>query len=173
MAHLHAQDLDLAAFLQMCAKISVPDEHLLMAFSPAQALFDFYHYNEEFLKTTDQGRIFITWGEYKWRRVGEMMRVVYLGDMPPLEGLRDFSNELEGLAPIQQTHILWGVRTDLENEWIESKVSPCFSYPITSHAYPRGRAALIVEKWVDSSGFPKFARYHSIKEIEGGAHAAG
>ena len=173
MAHLHAQDLDLAAFLKMCEKISESDEYLLMAFSPALALFDFYRYNEYFLKTSDQGRIFITWGEYKWRRVGEMMRVVYLGEVPPLAGLHDFSDALEGMTPIQQAHILWGVRTDLENEWIEPKVSPYFSYPITTSAYPRGRAALIVENWVDPSGFPRFARYHSIKEIEGGTNAAG
>ena len=171
MTCLHAQDLVMEDFLTILRNNSWSEDSLLMAFSPAQARFDLFRFDEEFLRTMEQGRIFSPNGECKWRRMDQHMRVVYLGKSPP-PGLADYSHKLEGLHAEQGHLILWGVRTDTKDEWVELQVPHRFVYPLTSKTFSRGRIILVVENWLDSSRLPQFSRYHSIKEIEGGSHAA-
>jgi hypothetical protein len=146
---------------------------LLLAFSPARALFENFALDQSFIETTEQGRIFSPEGELKWRRVNDRMRVVYLGYEPPPEGLEDRSSELADLERHHSEFILWGVRSDSKNEWIEQQVPHRFNYPISTAQYSRGRAAISIESWIDSFGFAKFSRYHSLKEIPGENHAKG
>jgi hypothetical protein len=143
-----------------------------MAFSASNARFDFFRFDEAFLNKTEQGRIFSPKGELKWRLVEGGMRVVYLGESPP-PGLVNYSDRLDGLHTEQGHLILWGVRTDTKDEWVELQVPHRFVYPLTSKTFSRGRIILVVENWLDSSQIPQFSRYHSIKEIEGGSHAPG
>lgn len=165
MPFLYSNDLSTEKFIEVIKEYSIPAHALLMAFSPAEARFDTYRYDKGFLAATEQGRIFWPEGELKWRRLADLMRVVYLGNMLPPPGLIDFSSELEGLASGMSDVILWGARTDIRNEWIEQQVPRRFAYPISSNHYPRGRAAIATESWVDSAGRPRFARYHGLKEI--------
>jgi hypothetical protein len=77
------------------------------------------------------------------------------------------------LKPELETVILWGVRTDLKDEWIEQQVPHRFVYPIRSKVFSRGRVVLVIEKWLDANGIPQFNRYFDLEEIAGGNHAAG
>lgn len=179
MAFLKIKNIELPDFIvlvqryQAIAIQQFQTTPLLLAFSPAQVLFKVMDLDQAFLETTDQGRIFSPEGELKWRRVEDRMRVVYLGDEPPPEGLEDRSAELAGLNKHAGELILWGERSNKENEWIEQQVPHRFNYPISTSQYPRGRAAIVIENWVDAFGFEKFSRYHSFKEIQGENHAEG
>ncbi|MCP4351107.1 MAG: hypothetical protein GY795_37050 [Desulfobacterales bacterium] len=166
MPFLLANDLDLDEFLHVVKNYSCPDEPLLMAFSPARACFEVFSFDESFLAATEQGRIFSPDGELKWRRTGTRMRVVYLGNKTLPEKLEDCSSELDGLEREESDIILWGVRTDTENEWIEQQVPHRFSYHVSGKNISRGRIAIVVEKWTDLSGLPRFSRYHTLKEIQ-------
>jgi hypothetical protein len=123
----------------------------MMAFSPAESFFEKFKLDESFLKTTDQGRIFWVSGELKWRRVDGQMRVVYLGKDSPPEGLDDFSDDTDELVRRLDELILWGVRSDTKPEWIEQQVPQRFNYPVSGNQYSRGRVAVVVENWLDSS----------------------
>ena len=140
----------------------------MMAFSPARAFFDYFRFDESYISATDQGRIFFPEGELKWRRADDLMRVVYLGKQAPPDGLEDYSPEMEGLKPEKSEFILWGVRTEKENEWIEQQVPHRFAYPVAGKKFARGRVALVVENWLDPAGMARFSRYHSLKELPGG-----
>lgn len=146
---------------------------LLLAFSPAQVIFNMFTLDEPFFMASDQGRVFSSEAELKWRRVEERMHVVYLGNVPPPEGLQDHSQNIAQLTAIYSELILWGERTDTKNEWIEQQVPHRYHYSIRTSQYVRGRVAVIVEAWVDPFGVAHFSRYHSIKEIPGGNNAAG
>lgn len=168
MQYLHAKDLSLEDFLTFLRNCSFPDDALLMAFSPDKAYFNLFQFDETFFMKIDQGRIFSPEGELKWRRLGDLMRVVYLGGVVLPFGLEDYSAEMEGLIPEQKEFILWGERTEKEDEWIEQQVPHRFHYPVSGKNYSRGRVALVMEFWMDSAGMAKFGRYHSLKEIPGG-----
>ena len=101
------------------------------------------------------------------------MRVVFLGDVAPPEGLEDRSSELSDLKKVVSELILWGERTDIKNEWIEQQVPHRFQYPVLTTRYSRGRAAIIIETWNDLFGFSQISRYHSLKEIPGETNAQG
>ncbi len=165
MPFLYSNDLNLEDFLNVVKNFSCPKNTILMAFSPSTAYFDFFHFDKKLLALTDQGRIFFPEGELKWRLCENQIRTVYMGYDHPPGGLVDYSSKMEGLKPEISELILWGTRTDLENEWIEQRVPHRFVYPVTSRNYYRGRVALVIENWKDSSGLVKFSRYHSIKEI--------
>ncbi len=52
MPFLLANDLDMEEFLHIVKNYSCPDEPLLMAFSPAEARFEFFSFDESFLALT-------------------------------------------------------------------------------------------------------------------------
>lgn len=151
MPFLHANDLSTDAFTELVRNSAFPEDAILMAFSPAEARFVPFAFDESFLAGTDQGRIFSPRGELKWRRVGDKMRAVYLGD-EPFDGLEDHSGEMKELALRQSEFILWRIGMNRETEWIYKK-------------FPSRKAGLVVEEWVDSAGLPRFSRYHSLREV--------
>ena len=169
MPCLCASDLEAENFLNLVNSHSFPVDAILVAFSPAEAKFENYSFEEhkKFLSQTEQGRIFSPHGELKWRRLDGRIRVVYLGNESPLAGLENCSKELTGLAFETGELFLWGIRTDLKDEWLEQQTPRRFIYPNIEKNFPRGRVILVVEKWMDSNGIIKFSRYKSIKEIEG------
>ena len=167
MQRLYTIDLPPGDFLTVLKRFPFNEDNLLLAFSPAQFKFQRFSLDGPFLDATDQGRIFSPDGELKWRRVGKHIRLVYLGNQMPPEGFTDHSKQLEPLKPAQHDLILWGIRTDTRDQWIEQQVPHRFSYPVTGKKYSRGRVALVIENWLDGSGFPVFSRYHHIKEIKG------
>lgn len=168
MARLCSGDLSPQDFARLAQGHAWPKGSILMAFSPAEVrLQRFTDPDEKFMSQTDQGRIFSPEGELRWRRMDDAMRTVYLGDSPP-GGLPDCSSELDGLAPTIRQLLLWGVRTETGNEWLEQQVPHRFAYPVESAGFPRGRVALKVEDWKDTARIPRFSRYHSIVEVEGG-----
>jgi len=166
MAFLHAADLTADAWLELVRGIPLAGDEVLMAFSPAEARLEVFTLDESFLERTDQGRIFSPQGELKWRRVNGMVRAVYLGESPPA-GLEDRSPLLEGLSPTLEERFLWGVRHDLDKEWIELEACHRFRYPVTTEEHSRGRLALVTELWEDSAGVPRFGRYRALKEVPG------
>ncbi len=167
---LMTQDLAQDAFLTLIRNYDAADNPLLMAFAPAQARFEAFKIDTQFLAATDQGRIFSPSGELKWRRMDDLMRTVYMGEQNLAPDLEDCSAKLKE-APQRQTTqlILWGVRTDLEQVWIEQQTPHRFAYPFTRGRYSRGRLAIEVENWCDSAGAPRFSRYCCLKEIKGEA----
>lgn len=168
MPYLHAGHLNLQDFIGLIRNLSWAQNALLMAFSPVHAYFNYFSFEESFLAMTDQGRIFSPEGELKWCRIGGKIRVVCLGNQSPPAGLVDHSSEMEGLRLEKSEFVLWGIRTELEDEWIEQEVPHRFSYPLSGGNFARGRVALVVENWLDSGGLARFSRYHSLKEIPGG-----
>jgi len=174
MAHLCSGDLSPDRFLALIESHPWPEGAVLMAFTPAEARLMRFVYDSGFLSSTEQGRIFSHEGELRWRNIGKTIRMVYLGYSPIQNVLSDFSSELETLSPISQQLLLWGERTDSRNEWLEQQAPHRFDYPIDSAQFPRGRAALVVEQWVNAAKIPQFSRYHSIIEVKGGqGYAAG
>ncbi|OQX24702.1 MAG: hypothetical protein BWK80_19380 [Desulfobacteraceae bacterium IS3] len=159
MPLLHADDLNTEDFVEMIRKASFPEKSLLMTFSPAQAYFLPFRFNESYLIGTDQGRIFSPQGELKWRRVGDKMRVVYLGDKPP-DGLEDYSTKMSDLKSEQSCFILWRIGIAKKAAWIYKE-------------FPDGQVAIVVEKWLDLYGSARFSRYHSLKAIKEKCNAAG
>lgn len=173
MNRLYAQDLAVEDFLDTVRTAAWPADSLLLAFSPAQARFEPFRFDRDFLRTSEQGRIFGPTGEFKWRRLDGRFRVVYLGeDLPSLQ-LEEHPQMLAGLEQdLSQQLILWGKRTNLANEWIEQQVPQRFAYHITGQEFPKGRVALVIERWLDDLEMPKFSRYHSLIEIPGEDHAS-
>ncbi len=169
---LAAGDLTPNAFTDLCGTLTWPDEALLQAFTVAEARFDFYQDDAAFLHQTDQGRIFAPAAELRWRRMGDLMRVVYLGAAPAPAGLVPHPAALEGLTPARRTLLLWGVRTDQEPEWLEQQVPHRFTYPLSTAARSRSRVGLVVEDWCDAAGIPRFSRYHHLSEEKGESHHA-
>lgn len=168
MTRLCAADLTSADFLSIIESHAWPEDALLMAFTPTMSRFERLVFDRAFLSQTEEGRVFWPAGELKWRRIQELLRVVYLGAPPAPPPLTDFSEELKGLSPCLRQYLLWGVRTDTRNEWLEQQVPHRFSYPIETAKFSRGRAAIVVEDWTDKAGIPRFSRYHSIIEVTGG-----
>jgi len=177
MSFLQADTLTLSSFIGFIHQYHSLTENkfktkpLLLAFSPAQAVFDVFLPDETFLMSTDQGRIFSQEAELKWRRIEDNMHVAYLGNVSPPKGLQDYSSELAELKIEYTEAILWGKKTDKKNEWIEQQVPHRFNYPIPTAEYSRGRAVIVIENWLDEFGFSPFSRYHSIKEMQGEQHA--
>lgn len=168
MARLCSGDLSPNDFMDLIAGHTWPDDALAIAFSPAQPWFGaIVDLNAEFMSQTEQGRIFCPIGELFWRRLNKEFRVVYLGESPPEEGLEDYSSELAGLSPHRRQLLLWGVRTETQNEWMEQQVPHRFEYPVADAKFPRGRVALVVEDWKDTAKLSHFSRYHSIIEVKG------
>jgi len=167
MAFLCADDLDVQQLTALIKNNAWPDDALIMAFAPGRFCFDFYEFDEAFLTETDQGRIFSDKGELRWRRMDDLRRVVYLGEAPPA-GMTDCSETLQGHKPEIMERILWGRRTDTQDEWIEQQTPHRFQYPVVENKFSRGYAVLKIENWVDATGVPRFARYHSLTEMEGG-----
>lgn len=164
---LQSKDLNIKGFISLVQQYRFPEGSLIMAFSPARAVFEIFNMDESFLAATDQGRIFSPAGELKWRRIDAGMRAVYLGTQVPPGGLNDCSSEMKGLNPKLAEYVLWGERTNIKDEWIEQQVPHRFVYPVSGKEYPYGRVALVVENWHDSTEFIRFSRYHNIKEIPG------
>lgn len=168
MAYLKSADLTVDEFTQLIAGYPTSEATLMMAFSPAKERFEKFSPDTAFLATTEQGRIFSQSGELRWRLIKPaMFRVVYIGQEVFDSPLQDYSPELEELETSYAEFYLWGVRTDLEFEWLEQQVPHRFNYPIDTKKINRGRVALVVEVWSESHGIPQFSRYHSIKEVKG------
>jgi|SRR6185369_5803811 len=172
MAILLSDDMPIEFFVDAVSKGNWPEGTLLLAFTHSAHRFERFLPDDVFMAATVEGRLFSPAGELRWRRINGRFRAVYLGEGPSPLQLEDTSSHLEGLIPEQGEFILWGVRSDLENEWLEQQVPQRFSYPLDSEVYPCGRVAVVVENWVDEAGFSRFSRYHSIKERTGESHAA-
>lgn len=168
MAHLCSGDIAAADFLWLIEKHPWPADALFIAFTPSDSRFEKFVINRDFLSKTEQGKIFSGTGELSWRFMDPLYRLVYLGQAPVPEGLADHSHELAGLTPSSENYLLWGERTENQNEWLEQQVPQRFSYPIDSAVHRRGRVALKVELWSDNAGLPVFGRYQGIEEINSG-----
>lgn len=167
MAYLFAGDLPDDEATSFANAMVFTESSILMAFYPDRFILKTITPEDIVLEKSEQGRIFSPESELQWRRIGDKLRLVYLGEVPPPEGLEDCSKELDGLQQEKDEFFLWGRRTDLENEWIEQQVPVRFTYPITGNSFSRGRIKLVVEKWIDPSGYPIFSRYQTLEEIEG------
>lgn len=172
MAILLSDDLPVEHFVDAVSRGNWPKGTLLLAFTHSAYRFERFLPDDEFMAATVEGRLFSPAGELRWRRMNGNIRAVYLGEGPSPLQLNDTTSYLEGLKPEKGEFILWGVRSDLENEWLEQQVPQRFSYPLDGEEYPCGRVAVVVEIWVDEAGFSRFSRYHSIKERTGESHAA-
>lgn len=166
MAFLCADDMDDQEMMALVKDNAWPDDALIMAFAPSRFRFDVYKFDKAFLTETDQGRIFSDKGELRWRRIGERRRVVYLGEAPP-GGMTDCTETLKGHEPEIIERILWGKRTDSQNEWVEQQTPHRFQYPVFENKFSQGYAVLKIENWLDATGAPRFARYHSLTEMKG------
>lgn len=163
MPFLHSSDLSQEKFIEYIKRFPFPEDAYLLAFSPVKAVFDAFAFDEEFLSSTEQGRIFSPRGELKWRRMGKQIRVVYIGNWSPPEGLEDLSSELTHMTSHMTQLILWGKRC--ETVWFEKGAPQAFIYPISEPAGESGRIAVDIENWMDRAGAIRFSRYHSLKEI--------
>jgi hypothetical protein len=167
MIHLCAGDLHASDFMTLLSGQSWPKDTLFIGFSPAEARFDrVVIMDTAFVSQTEQGRLFAASGELSWRRLDDIVRAVYIGENPPA-GLSDCSDQLSGLNPVSRQVLLWGVRTENKDEWVEQQVPHRFVYPVDSREHVRGRVALIIEDWEDDAKNACFSRYHSISEIKG------
>lgn len=164
MANLLAADIDTDRFIDLVRNHPWPENTYLIGFAPGRARFERFRFDPEFLSCSDQGRIFSPQGELRWRRIDDLVRTVYLGEPPLPLVLEDYSHELAGLNPVVAGLLLWGRRTDSSDEWIEQQIPLRLQYPIDTADYPRGRVELVLERWVDNVGLPRFSRYHSLAE---------
>jgi hypothetical protein len=162
VGHIHSEALS-----DLLADLGAPDTDLFLAFAPDRFWFEPWHGQAEGLERTDQGRVFGPQGELKWRQAKQGFQVVYLGDNGPQNWLQDASEELSSLHPAWREVFLWGVRTDLEQEWMEQQVPHRFDYPASSQKHKRGRVTIKLEEWRDKAGMPCFVRYHSLQEAKG------
>lgn len=168
MPFLFAGDLSKQAFVTFVDQGEWPQSAVLMAFLPDGYQLKPMEDVDRFPENTEQGRIFWPDGELQWRCLEEGMRLVYLGEKKPVDGLDDYSRKLDGLKREMDEFFLWGIRVDRTNEWIEQQVPQRFAYPLPENSFSRGRVKLVVEKWLDNAGFARFSRYHSLKETKGG-----
>jgi hypothetical protein len=163
---VQSSDLSLDALLELVRKSEWPESTRIMAFSVAQTSFTFLRgANDDLIRVSEQGRIFHSGGELRWRVVEGGIRAVYLGD-EGLVGLEDAADALQGLVPRQRVGLLWGERTDLEPEWLERQVPHVLRYPFQGGKIARGRLAIRMEEWVDGEGIVRFARYMDLEERE-------
>ncbi len=167
MTYLFAGDLPDDEATSFANAMVLTESSILMAFYPDRFTLKTITPEEIVLEKSEQGRIFSPESELQWRRIGGKLRLVYLGEMSPPEGLEDCSKELDGLEQEKKELLLWGKRTDLENEWIEQQVPVRFTYPITGNQFSKGRVKLVVEQWIDPSGHARFSRYQTLEEMEG------
>ncbi|MEW6296068.1 MAG: hypothetical protein AB1467_07340 [Candidatus Diapherotrites archaeon] len=170
--NLSSGDLTRDEFLKLLRETPWPGENLLLAFTPADARFEVFQFDWKFLGFSHLGRLFSSAMELKWRLVEGRLRVVYLGEPIPAFPLQDHSQLLSPLTQDFSELILWGVRTDLKDEWLEQQVPQRLVYQV-SNTISQGRVALVVEHWIDKCRLPHFSRYHSLREIPGEDHAAG
>lgn len=168
MAHLCSVDFSYNDLINILQQYQWTEDACLMAFTPAEARFKRFSPADDvsFLSSTESGRIFSPSGELVWRRMERNLRATYLGNIPP-PNFSDYTSQLDSLSPYKRRLLLWGVRFEIENEWLEQQVPHRFTYPIDTTEYPRGRAALIVEDWKDAANIPRFSRYHSVIEVKG------
>ncbi|MCR4289371.1 MAG: CRISPR-associated protein Csx19 [Candidatus Scalindua sp.] len=136
----------------------------------AQAYFQKFTFDEDLFNQTTEGRIFSEEGEIKWRKIGDTLRVVYLGVETPLSNLIEYTHELKCLEKEYDSFILWGQRYikegNLMNEWIEQQVPHRFVYPVVNNDARYDRLGIKIENWTDKEKIKeiKFNRYHSIVE---------
>ncbi len=173
MAVLQCADIPVSQLSGLVAEVMWSADTLLLAFRTADWKFaPFSIADASWLDETSEGRIFSPSGELRWRLINDQFRLVYMGEDSVMNGLEDCSQELGNLTPSIKEFLFWGVRSDLEQEWLEQQVPQRFSYPIYGGQIERGRIQLLVEQHCDYSGIPRFSRYHSIKEVSGGSHAS-
>lgn len=172
MPQLYCGDLSPGQLVEFVSLAKWPEDALLLAFTPATWTFEQRPAEGKILPDTVEGRIFSPEGEFRWRRIDDHYRAIYLGHGPPPPLLEDSSAHLAGLQRVEEQFLLWGERSDLENEWLEQQIPQRFAYPLEGKDFPRGRVTLIVEHWMDEGGSARFSRYHSIKEVSGECHAA-
>ncbi len=181
MSVLFSGDLTPDQFHRCLAGLNWPVDTLVLACAEDAFRFATFNGPDEFLARTDQGRVFHPQGECRWRRLPasgypenqvdgtSLVRLVFLGQEQAFErdGLEDASALLHGLTRAEQTRYLWGIRTDLEPEWIEQQVPHRFVYPVASARHSRGRIRLVLEEWQGQDGEPVFSRFHHIEETQG------
>lgn len=174
MAVLQCADMPVFGLAPLVSGVQWPEDVRILAFRSADWKFEpISAVDPSWLDGTLEGRIFSPAGELRWRKVANMFRVVYLGKEPTVSGLDEYSHELANLKPAVKEVLLWGVRSDLEQEWLEQQVPQYFSYPLKGGVISRGRVALSIEQWSSTlGGTPCFGRYHSIREVSGGNNAA-
>lgn len=174
MTVLLANDLDSKAFRELMNLMEWPGETLVMAFAPHRFWFEPLQEKTGFLENTEQGRIFSTRGEFRWRLIDcDLFRILYLGEDIGNTQLQNCSHELRDLTPKERRLFLWGERTDLEREWIDQQIPHRFVYPLFSENFPRGRVCLVLEEWLDNIRQPVFSRYTRLEEEKEINHASG
>lgn len=174
MSVLCSMDLSGEKAVEAIVRHRFPEDAIVLAFTPVEAVMGNFRPDASLVDRSEEGRVFSPEGELRWRRLGPVVRMVYLGDsMPNDPGWIDGSRHIAGLRPKYGDFLLWGVRSDLEPEWLEHQLPKRLVYPIRTAMYLRGRVKLVVENWVDASGIPRFVRYHHLEEVKGETdHAA-
>ncbi len=100
-----------------------PEDAIVLAFTPVEAAMGVFRPDVSLVDRSEEGRVFSPEGELRWRRLGPVVRMVYLGAiMPNHPGWIDGSRHLAGLRPQYSDFLLWGVRSDLESEWPEHQL---------------------------------------------------
>lgn len=166
---LYANDLLRQDFIETIKNQTWQTMPIVIAFTLEQAYFQEFKFDNGLFGQTTEGRIFSEEGEIKWRRLGEMLRVVYFGVGTPPQNLIDYTADLDELKESYTSFILWGRRYIkdgvLTNEWIEHQVPHRFTYPIVKNDTKGNRVCVKVENWSNNVGEIKFSRYHSLTVI--------
>ncbi|OGP49128.1 MAG: hypothetical protein A2Y79_11015 [Deltaproteobacteria bacterium RBG_13_43_22] len=168
MAILKAKDLDYGGWKSLIAELSVLEGTRMIVESIGNICFEWFDKERVLIENCIRGRIFNPQGELKWRRIGDVYRTVFLGDIDWAGGiLIDSSQELQELISKKEWMVLWGNRTDFKDEWLEQSIPQYFNYPFQNGVISRGRLKLITENWYDFSGRLVFVRYLDLEEMEG------
>lgn len=168
---LCANDLFRRDFVETIKNQTWQTTPIVIAFTLEHAYFQDFKFNDKLFGQTTEGRIFSEEGEIKWRRLGEKLRVVYLGTGVPPQNLINYTSELDNLVKEEDLahFILWGRRYVKDgfrtNEWIEHQVPHRFTYPFVKNDSVNNRIGIRVENWVNNVKETKFSRYHNITEI--------
>jgi len=168
MTIFKAKDLSKDIWQSLLKHLDVPDKTRMIIEAPEQAIFTWFADYPIPFEICTRGRIFHVEGELKWRRIDGFYRSVFLGKEDWVgDILDDAADELEGLLPENGEMVLWGMRTDLADEWIEQSVPHRFNYPFEGGSIPYGRLKLITENWRDSLGRLVLTRFLDLLEMEG------
>lgn len=167
MTIFKAKDLSKDIWQSLLEHLEVPQQTRMIIETPEQVVFTWFKASLIPFADCTRGRIFHTKGELKWRQIDGCYRSVFLGREDWVgDILDDAADELEGLLPENGEMVLWGMRTDLTNEWIEQSVPHRFNYPFEGGSIPYGRLKLITENWHDSLGHLVLTRFLDLQEME-------
>jgi len=128
--------------------------------NPYDAKIEFYR-NVDQLEGWTKGRIFGSDAELRWRRVGNLLHVVFLtdGDEVPECFTCPVPNPLENLeCDDSDKRYLWGSQRNPDGTWEEERIARTLRYPVkNSGKVPK----LVICKYHDR-GIVKFRRYKEV-----------